>query len=143
MNSPRAPKEAESFCILKKNQHCVTGLSPVWLRNQYYPYVGLSDRRTLYTWIENEGIPKAAQKPLDDINTKAYPCNPPTKVKMDAIHRCFELGKSIKYVSDEIDYSQTSIYVWRKRYLKGGTQYPPQMLNCSNCLPEWTAYRWK
>lgn len=40
---------------------------------------------------------------------------------MDAIHRCFELGESIKCVSEEIGYSRASIYAWRKKYLQGGT----------------------
>ena len=48
-------------------------------------------------------------------------CNPPTEVKMDAIHRCSELGESIKYVSEEIGCNRAGIYAWRKKYLQGGT----------------------
>ena len=48
-------------------------------------------------------------------------CNPPIEVKMDAIHRCSELGESIKYVSEEIGCSRASIYAWQKKYLQGGT----------------------
>ena len=87
--------------------------------------LGYPTRRTLYTWIENESIPKAPRKPLDNIHTTAHPRNPPIEVKMDAVHRCFELGESIKCVSEEIGYSRASIYAWRKRCLKGGTQDSP------------------
>jgi len=89
--------------------------------NQHNPYVGYPTRRALYTWIENEGVQKPPRKALDNTNTAAHPRNPPIEVKMDAIHRCFELGESIKCVSEEIGYSRASIYAWRKKYLQGGT----------------------
>ena len=79
--------------------------------------LGYPTRRALYTWIENEGVQKPPRKVLDHTNTVAHPRNPPIEVKMDAIHRCFELGESIKYVSEEIGYSRTSIYAWRKKYI--------------------------
>lgn len=78
-------------------------------------------RRTLYTWIENEGIPKPPRKELTPVNTAGHPRNPSLEVKMDALHRCFELGESIKSVSEEIGYTRASIYAWRKKYLRGGT----------------------
>ena len=40
---------------------------------------------------------------------------------MDSIHRCFELGESVKSVSEDIGYSRASIYQWRKKYLRGGS----------------------
>lgn len=83
--------------------------------------LGYPTRRALYTWIENEGVQKPTRKALDNTNTAAHPRNPPIEVKMDAIHRCFELGESIKCVSEEIGYSRASIYAWRKKYLQGGT----------------------
>ncbi len=94
--------------------------------------LGYPTRRALYAWIENEGILKAPRKPLDNTNTVAHPRNPPIEVKMDAIHRCFELGESIKCVSEEIGYSRTSIYAWRKRYLQGGTV---ALMNDKNIKP--------
>ncbi|MFR4351295.1 MAG: helix-turn-helix domain-containing protein [Roseburia sp.] len=42
-------------------------------------------------------------------------------VKLDAIRCCFEQGENIKYLSEDIGYSRTSIYQWRKRYLKEST----------------------
>ena len=72
--------------------------------------LGYPTRRALYTWIENEGVQKPPRKALDNTNTAAHPRTPPIEVKMDAIHRCFELGESIKCVSEEIGYSRASIY---------------------------------
>ena len=89
-------------------------------------------RRALYTWIENEGVQKTPRKALDNTNTATHPRNPPAEVKMDAIHRCFELGESIKYVSEEIGYSRASIYAWRKKYLQGGTV---ALMNDKNIKP--------
>ena len=87
--------------------------------------LGYPTRRALYTWIENEGVQKTPRKVLDNTNTATHPRNPPAGAKMDAIHRCFELGESIKYVPEEIGYSRASIYAWRKKYLQEGTQDPP------------------
>ena len=52
---------------------------------------------------------------------------------MNAIHRCYKLGESIKLVSEDIGYSRASIYQWRKRYLKEGTL---GLMNTKNILPE-------
>lgn len=94
--------------------------------------LGYPTRRALYTWIENEGVQKPPRKVLDNTNTASHPRNPPVEVKMDAIHRCFELGESIKYVSEEIGYSRASIYAWRKKYLQGGTV---ALMNNKNIKP--------
>ena len=94
--------------------------------------LGYPTRRALYTWIENEGVQKTPRKALDNTNTATHPRNPPVEVKMDAIHRCFEPGESIKYVSEEIGYSRASIYAWRKKYLKGGTV---ALMNDKNIKP--------
>lgn len=83
--------------------------------------LGYPTRRSLYTWIENEGIPKPPRKELTHVNTAGHSRNPSFEVKMDALHRCFELGESIKSVSEEIGYTRVSIYAWRKKYLRGGT----------------------
>lgn len=77
--------------------------------------LGYPTRRTLYTWIENEGTPKPPRKELTHANTAGHPGNPPLEVKMDALHRCFELGESIKSVSGETGYTRASIYAWRKK----------------------------
>ena len=63
---------------------------------------GYPTRRALYTWIANEGVTKPERKSLKLINTAEYPRNPSIEVKMNAVHRCFELGESIKSVSEDI-----------------------------------------
>jgi transposase-like protein len=89
-------------------------------------------RETLYTWIKNEGtIPP--RKTLTNVNTTEHPRNPPFEVKMDAIHRCFELGESIKSVSEAIGYTRASIYTWRKKYLQGGAA---ALMNSKNIKPD-------
>ncbi len=82
--------------------------------------LGYPTRRTLYSWIANEKMKKPERKTLQNINTAEHPRNPPVEVKLDTIHRCFELGESVKSVSEEIGYTRASIYTWRKKYLKRG-----------------------
>lgn len=54
-------------------------------------------------------------------NTPEHPRNPTLEVKLEALHRCFELGEDIQCVSEDIGYSRVSIYTWRKKYLTKGT----------------------
>ena len=95
--------------------------------------LGYPTRRSLYTWIENEGVPQSPRKELVNINTAQHPRNPPSEVKMNALHRCFKLGESIKSVSEEIGYTRASIYAWRKKYLRGGTI---ALINDKNIQPD-------
>lgn len=66
------------------------------------------------------------------MNTVEHPRNPSIEVKMDAIHRCFELEESIKSVSEDTGYTRTSIYNWRKKYLHGGIT---ALMNDKNMKP--------
>ena len=95
--------------------------------------LGYPTRRNLYTWIAEENTPPKTRKeyPVID-NPPDHPRNPPLEVKLDAIHRCYELGENIKYVSEDIGYSRASIYQWRKRYLKEGTL---GLMNHKNITP--------
>lgn len=81
--------------------------------------LGYPTRKQLYNWIHEERHPPKERKKLAKVG------NPPLDVKLNVIHhvihRCFELGKSIKCVSEDIGYSRASIYQWRKQYLKEGT----------------------
>lgn len=81
--------------------------------------LGYPTRRALYTWIANEGAVQPERKSLRLMNTAEHPRNPSIEVKMDAIHRCFELGESIKSVSEDTGYTRASFYNWRKKYLHG------------------------
>ncbi len=95
--------------------------------------LGYPTRRNLYTWIAEENTPPKTRKKYPVINNPPdHPRNPPLEVKLDAIHRCYELGENIKYVSENIGYSRASIYQWRKRYLKEGTL---GLMNHKNITP--------
>lgn len=95
--------------------------------------LGYPTRRNLYTWIAEENTPPKTRKEYPVINNPPdHPRNPPLEVKLDVIHRCYELGENIKYVSEDIGYSRASIYQWRKRYLKEGTL---GLMNHKNITP--------
>ena len=64
---------------------------------------------------------KKKKRKKRNANPPEHPTNPLLEIKLDAIKRYFAYGASIKYVSEEIGYSRSSIYQWRKRYLKEGT----------------------
>lgn len=49
--------------------------------------LGYPTRRALYTWVENEGVPKSLRKEMTNINTAEHPQNPSIEVKMNALHR--------------------------------------------------------
>lgn len=95
--------------------------------------LGDPTRRALYTWIANEGSVKSERKPLELVNTPEHPRNPPVKVKMEAILPCFELGESIKSVSEAIGCTRASIYSWHKKYLQEGI---PALINDKNIKPD-------
>ena len=95
--------------------------------------LGFPTRKNLYNWIY-ENKQKHTTKKISSIvvNSPEHPRNPPLEIKMNAIHRCYKLGESIKLVSEDIGYSRASIYQWRKRYLKEGTL---GLMNTKNILP--------
>ena len=95
--------------------------------------LGYPTRRALYTWLKNEGGSKSPRKEMVSINTAQHPRNPSIEVKMNALHRCFQLDESIKSVSEEIGYTRASIYAWRKKYLRGGTT---TLINDKNIPPD-------
>ena len=85
--------------------------------------LGYSTRRNLYKLISEEKLPPKIRKEYPTVdNPSKHPRNPPLEIKLDALHRCYELGENIKYVSEDIGYSRASIYKWRKRYLKVSAQ---------------------
>lgn len=82
--------------------------------------LGYPSRRALYGWINSEGKPKKQRKKSKLIHTKEHPLNPSVEVKIDALRRCFELGESVKSVAEDIGYTKSSIFAWRKKYLREG-----------------------
>jgi hypothetical protein len=111
---------------LKLYHHTVSVSETVWI-------LGYPTRKNLYNWIYEEKHPTKVREdyPIVD-NPPDNPRNPSLQVKLDAIHRCYELGENIKYVSEDIGYSRASIYQWRKRYLKEATL---GLMNNKNITP--------
>lgn len=77
-------------------------------------------RQTLYNWINRKRMLPEEWSTFRGYNTKEHPRHPPLHLKLEALHRCFELGEDVQSVSNEIGYSTASIYTWRKRYLQKG-----------------------
>lgn len=79
-------------------------------------------RKTMYCWIYERDKPIQPKLKTRGDNTPEHPRNPSLEVKINALHRCFELGEDIQYVSEDIGYSRASIYTWRRKYLRKGTE---------------------
>ena len=91
--------------------------------------LGYPSDSTLYRWYERKkagvenrhGHIAGTPSTMDQhCNIPGHPRSPSAEFKYEAIHRCFELGEDVEYVSREIGYSRMSIYVWRRKYLKYG-----------------------
>jgi transposase InsO family protein/transposase-like protein len=82
--------------------------------------LGYPGRETLYKWIRKKSEPTKPKSIFRGVNTPEHPRHPSIELKLEVLHRCFELGEDIKSVSDEIGYSRASIYVWRRKYLQRG-----------------------
>jgi transposase-like protein len=83
--------------------------------------LGYPTRKRLYDWIAERNSPEGIKPPRRKINNAPdHPRHPLLKLKLDTIHRCFELGENIQLVSEEIGYSRASIYIWRKKYILKG-----------------------
>ena len=83
--------------------------------------LGYPSKCLLYKWLKKENQLPTPRKKAHVINTSEHPRHPSVEVKLNALHRCFELGEDIKLVSEDIGYSRASIYKWRKKYLRKGT----------------------
>lgn len=58
--------------------------------------------------------------PVDYSDSSTHRRHPSLEVKLNILHRCFEVGEDIKSVSEDTGYSRASIYSWRRKYLSGG-----------------------
>lgn len=83
--------------------------------------LGYPSKKTLYNWISEKGQPTKRKSAFRGVNTKDHPRHPSVELKLEVLHRCFELGEDVKSVSDEIGYSRASIYTWRCKYIQRGT----------------------
>lgn len=83
--------------------------------------LGYPTRKRMYDWIAERNAPPKSKLPRKRFNnTPEHPRHPPLQLKLETIHRCFELGESVQLVSEEIGYSRSSIYIWRKKYILKG-----------------------
>ncbi len=82
--------------------------------------LGYPTRACLYKWIREEGRPREGKRKYSYRNTRAHPRNPPAKVKLEAIRRCFESGEKVADVAGQIVYTRASVYNWRRLYLSKG-----------------------
>jgi len=100
--------------------------------------LGYPTRKRLYDWIAERNSPLCSKAPRRKFNnTPDHPRHPSLKLKLETIHRCFELGENVQLVSEEIGYSRASIYTWRKKYiLKGATALMNTSDNPRGELPE-------
>lgn len=77
-------------------------------------------RQTLYNWIHRERILPEGRSTFQGYNTEDHPQHPSLEQKLHILHRCFELGEDVQSVSNEVGYSTTSIYAWRRKYIQKG-----------------------
>lgn len=91
--------------------------------------LGYPSSSTLYRWYEHKkaGIENrhgnadfCQIEGMQNGSRSGHYKNPSAEFKYAAIHRCFDLGEDVEYISREIGYSRQSIYVWRRKYLKQG-----------------------
>lgn len=82
--------------------------------------LGYLGPQALYKWIKDQKQPPKEKSTFRGINTPDHPRHPSVELKLEVLHRCFELGENVKSASDEIGYSRASIYTWRRKYLQKG-----------------------
>ena len=92
-------------------------------------WLGYPSESTLYRWYERKKaglenrhgqIAETTATTGHHCNTPRHPRHPSAEFKYEVLHRYFELGEDVEYVSREIGYSRMSIYTWRRKYLKYG-----------------------
>ena len=92
-------------------------------------WLGYPSESTLYRWYERKKaglenrhgqIAETTATTGHHCNTPGHPRHPSAEFKYEILHRCFELGEDVEYVSRKIGYSRKSIYTWRRKYLKYG-----------------------
>ena len=83
--------------------------------------LGYPKRQTLYIWLHERDLPAKIKSKNRGKNTPEHPRHPAAELKLEILHRCFELGEDVKSVANEVGYGRASIYTWRRKYLKKGT----------------------
>ena len=67
-------------------------------------------RQTLYNWLNRKRMLPEDKSTFRGYNSKDHPRHPSLKLKLEALHHCFELGEDVQSVANEIGYSTASIY---------------------------------
>ena len=106
--------EEQYYRVLALYDEC--GSVTKTIRQLGYP----ARRQTLYNWITRRKHLPPERSTFHGVNTPEHPRHPPLELKLNALHRCFELGENVQSVSDEIGYSTASIYQWRRKYIQEG-----------------------
>ena len=83
--------------------------------------LGFPSRQNMYTWIRKRNVEQKKRKKADCSDPPEHRRHPSLETKLNILRRCFELGEDILSVSEETGYSRTSIYLWRRKYLSGGS----------------------
>ncbi len=84
--------------------------------------LGYPSRTNLYIWIAEENTPpkQREEHPIID-NPHDHPRNHPIEVKLNAIHRCYELGENVNDIRNLLRYGST----------KSGTTCPTRYWACN------------
>ena len=77
--------------------------------------LGYPKRQTLYIWLHERDLPAKIKSKNRGKNTPEHPRHPAAELKLEILHRCFELGEDVKSVANEVGYSRASIYAWRRK----------------------------
>lgn len=59
-------------------------------------------RQTLYNWINQKRKSPEDRSTFCGCNTSEHPRHPPAEIKLEALHRCFELGETVQKVANEL-----------------------------------------
>lgn len=84
--------------------------------------LGYPTREGFYKWLRELKNPSEKVKaPRRRINNSLdHPLHPSPELKLETIRRCFECGENVKLVSEEIGYSRSTIYQWKRLYDQKG-----------------------
>ena len=64
--------------------------------------LGYPSRTALYKWIKERDKPKQDRRRGNGTNTPQHPRHPSLEVKLNILHRCFELGEDVLLVAEEV-----------------------------------------
>ena len=78
--------------------------------------LGYPTRQNMYTWIKNRNISFKQRAAVDYCDSPTHRRHPTLEMKLNILHRCFEIGEDIKSVS-EIAKSHNILYLVSNLYV--------------------------